>query len=1316
MLMPAMSNLRAVSELSERRDRAIYDHRLDPWSTLFHREADATVIIRTGDKLLSPYKPKYDKSAYPTCLQNCPEGPAIWEMMMHPSTDLEQIKARRDLITVLLKHPEKLDVAINLKEQAKKAIWGIDKLLDPLPRRAESSIGMIQEGTYAINELLQHLRTYDDPQGCQSRLAPFVMELTALHKRLAGIDFYAWYELNGTSGQSFERRTELALHELRTGAADTLRETMQESDLRALGREIERVITGVGIFLEYSRIVLRDSRNPATLSESAFTTYKRVHSICCPASRQHRSDSPEMDCGINIYTGGQGSGKSATGLVARLLLQLEAQTFGYGPGEEITLGIRDSIEFYDRGTGGAGLSALQNESQRLAEGEKVPGLRRMVFKDEPGSTTAEDDGARLVIAIAESAAAQGAEVHIATHNGALIRYAEERPDTYAIYSYRVEVHEAGITPLFELVRRKDEAHSLRVGAQMGYPAGILETAAKLRRGEVIATSRGESSDPRSLNRAQDSSPASLANLICANDEAARFLAIATSQPELKPGIGCKAVDGSGVAGQSCYYHRQFDFPFYPGADYRCGEMLLTANVSDSPQERRALCDALSDPAQFAALKRAEKLMLAWTSVTAHIGRYAQVFTRAERFLLPRPSGSHDGDFEERYQEIYRPYFEAIKALDDLGIAAGCLPSRSRQRIKLIESAVKKIDDWMSKLTLKDVRTLIDTIDNESAGHRKNCALEQLDYLDQCKGLILRFSGVDLDNAPIFAIKDRIAGSLEHGLSYFSVEPADLRRVLKLIPLPADLLTDEELVALTREIIPRGCGTNDSYPLYLEESIEVIVPNEIHRDIQRELGPINLLNCSREQAGPHLETLFEYHLARFRPNEYQTFEEPFYPALLAYTAFTGEGMIDQTFAMLDAHPSNMLKRAVAQVKKDWLSVIGPNQRQSSKQAASEGPGGLFGFYTQLMAAYNDELKGVLGEVQQLTERLSGAKDDAAERQRVRDETYALSERYGITQSRTPYEGLKTEDEKVYVGDPAELERRATIQLISKVIGRFAYNESHRRLDLANQLRDLAALSGLAMHVKKANFCIPEVSQAGEFNIQGLHHLHYPLDKWTAQDFNTDKPIIIFESANGSGKSAFNVALVLGYGLYNLFGYFPAKNAVIPDVQGVAFADRIVSTGPGLSAAQMEFKEKARLHRVRAARPGRWLRIGDENWSTVPSDPYGRALFCADMVHDLCAGDISISSTHDHAAVAQALELARDHLAVKHFKSVVDRSTGAMIFSRGISDGRADSLALPVAAAFLPRRIIYRAELVELPTLFESAHGTAASRPGNTNLQH
>lgn len=151
-----------------------------------------------------------------------------------------------------------------------------------------------------------------------------------------------------------------------------------------------------------------------------------------------------------------------------------------------------------------------------------------------------------------------------------------------------------------------------------------------------------------------------------------------------------------------------------------------------------------------------------------------------------------------------------------------------------------------------------------------------------------------------------------------------------------------------------------------------------------------------------------------------------------------------------------------------------------------------------------------------------------------------------------------------------------------------------------------------------------------------------------------------------------------------------------MQGVAFADRIVSTGTGLSAAQMEFNERARLHRVRAERPGRWLSIGDENWSTVPPDPYVRALICADMFHAFCVGDISILSTHDRAAVAQARELAPDHIAVKRFKSAVDRATGAMIFSREISDGRADSDALPVAAAFLPRRIIYRAEMVELPT--------------------
>jgi DNA mismatch repair ATPase MutS len=404
--------------LSNKKENQLVGKGVDKLDYLRSTESRAALEIRSEDKELIEKPP---------IIQQLREANLMWELILSPLTDLEQIKARQELLTVF-KETNLLEEIRNEKNTSYLIRDSIDSLFslvdindyDKMPlidayrtghRRYEGDVmenlQKLSEGKDGLAQLIDTFTKVDEPLIVEVR--------DNLKKDLKGIDFLNdKYFLDGKYNDGlYEKATE-------------------KLDVR---------LKYLGSTIEMAQIASRDECAMASFDENRAIGFKDAWNFL----RDKKGEKPQVfndspaDKPLTILCGPNTGGKSFS-LQSNWMCQLLAQSFGCIPAREGNFQIYDSFSYLDRPSTQAefDLSANGTEVINWIAALNKMGKKTYMVVDEGFSTTSAEDQYCMMMGVSEYLSKRGGKTLLSTHNEEFLENSQDKKDV-GIYHFPIKV-------------------------------------------------------------------------------------------------------------------------------------------------------------------------------------------------------------------------------------------------------------------------------------------------------------------------------------------------------------------------------------------------------------------------------------------------------------------------------------------------------------------------------------------------------------------------------------------------------------------------------------------------------------------------------------------------------------------------------------------------------------------------------------------------------------------------------------------------------------------------------------------------------------
>jgi DNA mismatch repair ATPase MutS len=476
---PNVNSLKYMSKQEELKKEVVQNVKKDVLERIFSKDNKAVfemwnqnqdnAIFRVPE-ILSPYK----------------ESSMMWDLVLNPTMDKEQIVCRQELLNIFIKS-ESLDEMSQLKDSSYLINEGIKGIFGLVEIRKKNKDG------YGANHFMMALEAYW--KGYLSKEV-ILKHIGLIKKGQEGMEKLI-EKLSEMDKPIINEIKEILNNDL------TIVKKFDENYFLIKNKKVDQVKTDIlndsvnnhlmqlGTMMEFANVVVRESLTEAIFDDSKSARYSQGRHI----ARKKKCEKPEVindsvdDLPISILCGANSGGKSYK-LETDLLVQLFVQSIGYAPVKDgnfrifdsiVSLGTTSTDSFNNLSAHGAEVIRWKNVLEKI--GKKV-----FMLVDEGFSGTSAEDQYCLLAAVAEYVKNNKGKIILASHNEAFVNNYNNNPQV-AVYNFPfiLDKNDDGslkIEHTHIMEKGKGDPKAIEIAESMGMDPDIIKFAKEYIGGEL----------------------------------------------------------------------------------------------------------------------------------------------------------------------------------------------------------------------------------------------------------------------------------------------------------------------------------------------------------------------------------------------------------------------------------------------------------------------------------------------------------------------------------------------------------------------------------------------------------------------------------------------------------------------------------------------------------------------------------------------------------------------------------------------------------------------------------------------------------------
>jgi DNA mismatch repair ATPase MutS len=442
---------------------------------LMSTDEKAVVEIMSDNKELGNFKKDFfsERSSGPEPLLDIREGEFIWEFIKNPSTNLQQIKERQNLLKTI-KQSKTIDTFLGLKNNSYLINSGISKLFEQVVISDYSEMPLLEAYRQG------HEKFREEVMDCLNRIETGRNNLIGLRN--------SFQKLNKPIATLVEENIEQDLKKIEhLGRKYFLEEDFNSSETIRLNEGLKTHLTYLGSVIEMANIVDKNEMSFSEHDDKKPFESKNEWNFIRDKKDQVLNNSPDNKP-LTIFNGTNMGGKSFK-LETSFINQLLSQSYGCVATEKGNFDIYDSFFYLDRASTEAShnLSAFGSEVKKWINLFEKLGKKGYMVVDEGFSTTSAEDQYYLMMGVFEYIRENNGKIILATHNEEFIKNHINNPDV-GIYNFpftvEIQKEKMEINYSYKMIEGVGDPRALEVAEAMGLPKTLIELAKNYLNGVV----------------------------------------------------------------------------------------------------------------------------------------------------------------------------------------------------------------------------------------------------------------------------------------------------------------------------------------------------------------------------------------------------------------------------------------------------------------------------------------------------------------------------------------------------------------------------------------------------------------------------------------------------------------------------------------------------------------------------------------------------------------------------------------------------------------------------------------------------------------